>query len=76
MIDFEFVLLLDIYGNVSLEDIICFGNTFEVALENLSIVITKLVEAGLKLRPSKCCLFQDKVQFLGHLVGYDGSGSN
>ena len=57
---------------VYLDDIICFGDSFDHAMENLTMVIEKLVQAGLKLKPSKCCLFQDKVQFLGHVVSPAG----
>jgi hypothetical protein len=35
-------------------------------------VLERLRRAGLKLKPSKCSLFQDKVVYLGHVVTRDG----
>jgi len=35
-------------------------------------VLTKLREAGLKLKPSKCSLLQKQVSFLGHVVYGEG----
>ena len=52
---------------------ICFGLDFGQALENLSMVLVKLMAAGLKLEPSKCNLFQDRSKFLSHIVSSDGS---
>ena len=57
---------------IYLDDIICFGKTFPEAVDNLSQVLNKLKHAGLKLKPSKCDLFQDKVHFLGHIVSEQG----
>ena len=36
----------------------------------------KLIQAGLKLKPSKCQLLQQEVLFLGHLVGREGIKPN
>lgn len=51
-----------------LDDIIVFGKDFENALGNFHFVFGKLRDAGLKLKPKKCSLFQEKVTYLGHLV--------
>ena len=32
----------------------------------------RILSSGLKLKPSKCHLFQEEVAFLGHIVGADG----
>lgn len=37
-------------------------------LEHLSQMFTRLREANLKLKPSKCCLFKEEVAYLGHVV--------
>ena len=57
---------------IYLDDIICFGSDFDSALENLTSVLYKLMKAGLKLKPSKCQLFRDRVKFLGHVVTPEG----
>ena len=53
---------------VYLDDVIVFGRTFEEAQQNLSIVLDRLRQAGLRLKPSKCILFQKSVAFLGHIM--------
>ena len=57
---------------VYLDDIIVYGRTFEEALNNLRLVLTRLRRADLKLKPSKCDLFRAQVPFLGHIVTRDG----
>ena len=41
-------------------------------LENLEAVFQKLEEASLKLKPSKCGLFQLKLAYLGHVISAEG----
>ena len=57
---------------VYLDDLIVFSKTFETAVERLDTVFQRLASAGLKLNPSKCCLFQKKVQYLGFEVSEEG----
>eukprot|EP00731_Ephydatia_muelleri_P039162 Em1159g2a len=57
---------------VYIDDIVIMGKTFERHLQNLKLVLERLRRAGLKLKPSKCSLFQDKVVYLGHVVTRDG----
>lgn len=54
------------------DDVIVFGNTFENTLTNLRLVFQRFREANLKLKPSKCSLFQDHVLFLGHMISSEG----
>jgi hypothetical protein len=61
---------------VYLDDIITFGATFEETLENLSTIFDRLCAANLKLKPKKCTLFQEQVEFLGHTVSHDGIRCN
>ncbi len=44
------------------------GKTFDDMLTNLSTVLERFREAGLKLKPNKCHLFAEEVEFLGHLI--------
>ena len=57
---------------IYLDDLIIHGNTFNQHLCRLDMVFTRLAEAGLKLKPSKCFLFKKEVAFLGHVVTDEG----
>lgn len=57
---------------VYLDDIIVLGWDATEILECLSQVFTRLREANLKLKPSKCCLFWEQVAYLGHIVSARG----
>ena len=46
---------------VYLEDIVVVGKNFDAHLNNLSIVLQKLRDANLKVKPPKCMLCQEKV---------------
>lgn len=55
-----------------LDDIICFGRSFDETLERLEEVLRRLQGANLKLKPKKCILFQKEVSFLGYRVNASG----
>jgi hypothetical protein len=55
-----------------IDDILVVGRTFEEHLQNLREVLTRLREAGLRLKPRKCHLCQRKVKYLGYIVSADG----
>ena len=57
---------------IYLDDVIVFGKTFQEHLRRLELVLGRILSSGLKLKPSKCHLFQEEVAFLGHIVGADG----
>ncbi|KAL6471884.1 hypothetical protein MHYP_G00205340 [Metynnis hypsauchen] len=57
---------------IYLDDIIVFGRTFEEHLSQLQMVLRKLKEANLKVKPSKCQLFAKEVQYLGHIISQEG----
>ena len=57
---------------VYIDDLIIFGRTYEEAYERLSKVLEKLCTAGLRLRASKCKLFQRSVEFLGFIISNEG----
>ena len=55
-----------------IDDIIVYSTTFDQHLERLEDVLRRVVDAGLKLKASKCYVFQRKVEFLGHVISGDG----
>jgi len=57
---------------VYLDDILVFLKTFEEHCDWLSTIFNRLERYTLKLKPTKCHLFQRKVKFLGHVVSGAG----
>ena len=57
-----------------LDDVIVFSKSFEEMLSRLEAVLQRLSEYRLKLKPSKCKLFQTLVTYLGHVVSSEGVG--
>ena len=57
---------------IYLDDVIVTGKTFENMLENLSKVLDRFEESGLKLKARKCHLFRTEVEFLGHVISAEG----
>ena len=53
---------------VYLDDIIVFGRTVEEHNERLRIVLKRLAEANLTLKPGKCKWARRQVKYLGHLI--------
>lgn len=54
------------------DDIIVWSSDVEGRLIRLREVVERLKSDRLKLKPSKCRLFQKSVTFLGHIVSVDG----
>ena len=57
---------------IFLDDILVFSSNFEEHLERLEAVFSRLQQHGLKLKPSKCEFFKNRVQYLGHVVSESG----
>ena len=57
---------------ISLDDVIVFSSTVEEHLDRLERVLQKLYDCGLRLKPSKCSFFQEKVKYLGHVISSTG----
>ena len=51
-----------------LDDIILHSKTLEEHLQRLEVLLQRLKDVNLKLKPSKCCLMRKEVTFLGHVV--------
>ena len=57
---------------VYLDDIIVFSRSISEHLNKLREVFSRLKQAGLKLKPSKCHLLQKTVHYLGHILSAQG----
>ena len=57
---------------VYLDDIIVYSRDFDSHMQHLQEVFERLREANLKLHIKKCCLFQRRVAFLGHVLSEAG----
>ena len=57
---------------VYLDDIIVVGRNFHDHLQNLSVVLQRLKEANLRLKPAKCSFCKTQVSYLGHIVSRQG----
>ena len=57
---------------VYLDDILVIGTTFQEHLENLQKVFERLHLAGLRLKPTKCHLGRQQVEYLGYIVSEAG----
>ncbi len=57
---------------VYLDDVIVFSRDFQSHCERLELVLSRLRQHGLKLKPSKCFLLRSEVTFLGHLISSEG----
>ena len=57
---------------IYLDDILVFSRTFEEHCQRLAQVFERLERQTLRLKASKCHLFQPKVAFLGHVISEAG----
>ena len=55
-----------------LDNIIIFSQDESQHLEHLEIVFSRLPEAGLKMKHSKCDFFKSEIHYLGHLISPEG----
>ena len=51
-----------------LHDVIIFSETAEQHLKHIPIVLSRLMQAKLKLKKSKCSFFKKELHYLGHLL--------
>ena len=55
-----------------IDDVLCFSATFEQHLADVQAMFDRFRAAKLKLKPTKCKLFQTEVDFVGHRVTPNG----
>lgn len=61
---------------IYIDDIIIFSQDMEDHFKQLNEVLQRIQSASLKLKHSKCELFQTEVLYLGHVVGKEGIKPN
>ncbi len=57
---------------IYLDNIVIFSKMQEEHIAHLDAVLQRLINVGLKLKPSKCDLFKSKIVYLGHKVTAEG----
>merc|ERR1711893_344723 len=60
---------------VYLDDVVIYSESIEKHLEHLRQVLERFKQAGLKLKPKKCELCRNQVDYLGHTVSPEGKGT-
>ena len=72
----------DFHGTIHIDclaytdDIVVFSRDDREQLEKLARVLSKLRSHGLRLKPSKCRLFQKEITYLGHCISQHGVGKD
>ena len=66
-------LLRDLFGDVNnvsfyVDDIIVYNDTFEEHMGTLEKVLCIIKKANIKLRPTKCYLIKEEIEFIGHKI--------
>jgi transposase InsO family protein len=57
---------------VYIDDVVVFGHDEIQLLERMDEVFSRLMKAGLKVKPRKCCFFARETSYLGHVISGDG----
>ena len=57
---------------IYLDNVLVMGSTFTEHLDNLRVESICLSDAGLKLKPTKCKLVREEVEYLGYVVSSGG----
>lgn len=60
------------FVTVYIDDILIYSRTLEEHLSHLKAVMSRLIKAGLKLKPSKCLFIREEVNYLGHVITPQG----
>lgn len=56
------------FVSVYLDDVIVGSHSIEVQVDHLRAVVQRLVEVGLKLKPTKVQYAREKLEYLEHIV--------
>ena len=58
--------------SIYIDDVLLTGTTRKEHLRTLETVLSRLQQAGLKLKRSKCSFFASSIEYLGHIISADG----
>jgi len=58
-----------------LDDVIVYATSQQELLERLHTIFSCIHNVGLKVKPSKCSLFKERISFLGQMVSAQGKSS-
>ena len=61
---------------IYLDDILVFSETFDDHLSHLEQIFSRLRQANLKLKPSKCDFVAKEIKYLGHIISKHGVRTN
>ena len=64
------------FVSVYIDDVLVFSTTLQEHLSRLKLVIQRLQEVGLKLKPEKCKYACKQVEYLGHVISSSGLKPN
>lgn len=64
---------IGVFCYVFLDDFVCFSNTMEEHKEHLRLMFEACAKANLKLKRKKCHFGQESVEYLGHVIGRNGT---
>ena len=56
------------FVTVYIDDVLIFSKSLEEHITHLELVLQRIQEAGLKLKPTKCRFICREVEYLGHLI--------
>ena len=62
----------NVYAIAYLDYIIVYSKTYEEHLTHLRDIFERLDKANLKMKPSKCNFFEERVKYLGHVISGNG----
>ena len=68
--------LLDIYVVIYLDDILVYSDNLENHKTHVKEVLKRLQDNRLYVSPTKCAFHQDKIEFLGFVLGSDSLRMN
>ena len=64
------------FVSVYIDDVLVFSKTLQEHLSHLKLVIQRLQEVGLKLKPEKCKYACKQLEYLGHVISSSGLKPN